>query len=289
MAIALEASGEYRVLRRVRQRPHICEPDGTPTKIGVLLDVEATGLDTATAEIIELGMVKFEFCPASGRIYRILGTFDAFQQPSVPIPAEITELTGITDEMVAGQAIDPLAVAAFVDPAVIVIAHNASYDRKMVERVWSCFTTKAWGCSRADVDWKTEGVDGAKLGYLLSHAGLFHDGHRAFEDCLALVEVLALPLPKSGETALKRLLDTARKATIRIWAENSPFDSKDTLKARGYRWSDGSDGGIKAWWRDVPEDDLAGELAYLRNEIYQREVDLPTRRINTFDRYSVRA
>jgi hypothetical protein len=33
----------------------------------------------------------------------------------------------------------------------------------------------------------------------------------------------------------------ARKKTMRIWVEQSPFDLKDTLKRRGYRWSDGSE------------------------------------------------
>jgi DNA polymerase-3 subunit epsilon len=70
-----------------------------------------------------------------------------------------------------------------------------------------------------EVDWAPEGFEGTKLAYLLAGCGWFHEGHRAVEDCIALVEVLAAPLPKSGDTALKRLLDTARKPTARIWAE----------------------------------------------------------------------
>ena len=97
-----------RVFRRRRQ------PDGRPG--GILLDTETTGLDHAKDEIIELGMVKFDYTP-DGRIVGVRDTFSAFNEPSVPIPPEVTALTGITDEMVAGHKIDEAAVNAFADDA----------------------------------------------------------------------------------------------------------------------------------------------------------------------------
>ena len=44
MAAALEASGRYRIVRRLEPRAAIAEPDGTPTRRGIFLDVETTGL-----------------------------------------------------------------------------------------------------------------------------------------------------------------------------------------------------------------------------------------------------
>jgi DNA polymerase-3 subunit epsilon len=44
---------------------------------------------------------------------------------------------------------------------------------------------------------------------------------------------------------------------------------KDHLKARGYRWSDGSDGKLKAWWIEVTEDLYDDEIRYLRSDIYR--------------------
>jgi DNA polymerase-3 subunit epsilon len=55
-------------------------------------------------------------------------------------------ITGITDDMVAGHRIDETAVNGSVDDAVIVIAHNAGFDRKFSERYWPIFEEKAWGC-----------------------------------------------------------------------------------------------------------------------------------------------
>lgn len=286
-AARLEASGDYRVLRRLKPRNYYCQDDSPDKKIAIVLDVETTGLDPSSDEIIELGMIKFEFAQ-DGRIFRVLDTFSGLRQPKGPIPRGITELTGITDAMVAGRTIDAAEVAAFIEPAAVIFAHNAGFDRKFCERFASCFASRAWACSVNEVDWQREGYEGSRLGYLLMGAGLFHDGHRAVDDCRALLEVLSLTLPKSGEPALKRLLDTARKATVRIWAEGAPYEAKDILRRRGYRWSPGDEGHPRCWWRDIGEEEAEAELTFLRREIYQHDVEIPTKRITAFDRYSDR-
>lgn len=289
MAAQLEATGDYRILRRLAPRSIITLPDGTETKLGIVLDLETTGLDPATGEIIEIGMVPFTYSPLDGRIFEVKEAFSRLRQPSAPIPEEITKLTGITDEMVAGQTIDPAEVATFVAPADLIVAHNAAFDRKFAERFCEAFVAKPWACSLSQVEWAVEGFEGAKLGYLLAGCGLFHDAHRAADDCRALIEILAHPLPISGIPAMEKLLEAARSTTCTIWAENSPFEKKDTLKARGYRWNPGNDGRPKCWFRDVPEIELEAELSYLRSEIYQREANIPVKQLTAFDRFSDRA
>jgi len=81
---------------------------GQETRVGILLDTKTTGLDHYKDEVIELGMVKFD-CTPDGRFVRVRDTFSAFNEPSEPIPAEITALTGITDQMVASHRIDEAA------------------------------------------------------------------------------------------------------------------------------------------------------------------------------------
>ena len=191
--------------------------------------------------------------------------------------------------MVRGQNINGAKVAEIAAPAALVIAHNASFDRKFAEKAFNVFSTKAWACSMTQVPWADEGFEGSKLEYLAMQIGFFYDGHRAAIDCFAAIELLSKPLPRSGKPALLALLEEARKPTCRIWAEGSPFDFKDILKARGYRWNDGANGKPRSWYRDVHEDDLEGELSYLRKEIYQRDVDIPIVKISAFDRFSERA
>ena len=56
---------------------------------------ETTGLDTRKNEIIELGMVKFDYLP-DGRIAGVRDVFSSFNEPTGPISDEVTALTGIT-------------------------------------------------------------------------------------------------------------------------------------------------------------------------------------------------
>ncbi|GAA0005913.1 3'-5' exonuclease [Bradyrhizobium sp. CCBAU 11434] len=287
MADALNLSPDFRVLRRLVPRIPYAPSIGQEVRTGILLDTETTGLDHRKDEIIELGMVKFDYAH-DGRIVGVRDVFSAFNEPSVPIPAEVTKITGITDEMVAGHRLDDAAVAAFVEDSVIAIAHNSSFDRKFVERYWPVFEHKAWACSMSEIDWRAHGFAGSQLGYLLNGAGFFHQAHRAVDDCHALLEVLDFTLPTTGAPALAVLLDTARRKTIRIWAEQSPFELKDSLKRRGYRWSDGTDGRPKSWYVDVGESAVDDELAFLKTEVYLRDVEPRLQTLTAFTRFSCR-
>ncbi|MBR1292853.1 MULTISPECIES: 3'-5' exonuclease [Bradyrhizobium] len=287
MADALAQSTDYRVLRRLIPRSPYTPDAGQEVRTGILLDTETTGLDHVKDEIIELGMVKFDYTP-EGRIVGVRDTFSAFNEPSAPITAEVTALTGITNEVVAGQKFDDGAVTTFAESGVITIAHNSSFDRRFVERYWPVFEHKAWGCSMSEIDWRKHGFAGAQLGYLLNGAGFFHQAHRAVDDCHALLEVLALELPPTGSSALALLLETARKPTMRVWAEQTAFELKDSLKRRGYRWNDGSDGRAKSWFRDVDESALDDEIAFLRTEIYMQDVEPNVQRLTAFTRFSSR-
>ena len=287
MAQSLTDSGNYRIQRRLRPRPTVAAPAGTELKQALFVDVETTGLDHQSDEIIELAMVPFTY-DTDGTIYEVKEAFQRFNQPKKPIPAEITRLTGITDDMVAGQVIDPAEVEAFAEDSILVIAHNAGFDRRFLEKLAPAFALKAWACSQSQIDWAGEGFEGTRLSYLVAGAGYFFDKHRAVNDCHAAVELLAAPLPISATTGLARLLETARKPTWRICAENSPFDLKDVLKARGYKWNPDGTPFPKAWFIDVADADRETELAFLQKEIYQRDVQLLTRKIDAFNRFSDR-
>ncbi|WP_456683998.1 3'-5' exonuclease [Bradyrhizobium sp. USDA 3262] len=287
MAEILMRSSDYRVLRRLAARTEFTPSEGQATKTGILLDVETTGLNTAQDEIIELAMVKFDYLPDDS-IARITDVFSSFNEPQNPIPAEITELTGIADEMVVGHRIEPEAVSAFVSDAVIIVAHNANFDRKFVERYWPVFERKPWACSATEIEWRKHGFDGSRLGYLLAGVGLFHQAHRAIDDCRALVEILSFNMPNLNRSAFAVLLERARRKTIRIWAEQSPFELKDALKKRGYRWSDGSDGRPRSWYVDVDEAHQDAEIAFLRKTIYLRDADPRQQILSAMNRFSIR-
>jgi DNA polymerase-3 subunit epsilon len=61
------------------------------------------------------------------------------------------------------------------------------------------------------------------------------------------------------------------------------------LKRRGYRWNDGSYGRPKSWFVDVEETALDDEIAFLRTEIYMKDVEPTVQRLTAFTRFSCRA
>lgn len=288
-AQALDASADYRVVRRYVRQSQYASPasDDTTIRTGIYLDTETTGFDADSCKIIELAMIKFEFS-SDGRIYRLMEEFDQFNDPGGPIPPEIVALTGITDDMVKGQRIDADEVAAFIAGTAIVVAHNAAFDRAFVEGHLSGFDALPWGCSASQVEWREAGFESRKLEYLAYRQGFFYEGHRAISDCLAGVHLLAQPLPGTNGNAFARLLANARATSVRIYAAGSPFETKDILRQRGYRWNPGDNGHPKAWYIDIDADQQDAEQAWLQDNVFRRQVQLPIQKITPFNRFSPR-
>ena len=292
LAQILDRTGDFRILRRVPGPELSTLTDADRAELGlataIVIDTETTGL-TAEDEIIELAMARVAFDPACARIDHVIDTFSALRQPTRPIPRDVVRLTGITDADVAGHAIDADAVTSFVSGATLVIAHNSAFDRRVVEGVWPVFEALPWACSLTQIDWRAEGYEGRRLGQLLAERRLYHDGHRALDDVVALVHLLRQPLTL-GATGFALMLNEAARVTIRIWAVNAAFYKKDVLKARGYRWSGGGCGTKKSWWRDVPESAAEAEVEYLRTIVYEDSAAMPLlRRITSLERFSSRA
>ena len=95
-----------------------------------VVDVETTGYDPARDRLIEVAA-------AIMRGPEVVDRFSSLVDPLVPIPAEITKLTGITDGEVAGAASAESATAALASFAGgrPLLAHNASFDQAFLERV----------------------------------------------------------------------------------------------------------------------------------------------------------
>ncbi len=266
MAQALEQHPDYRIQRRLLPRlGQWVESHQGPRAVGIVLDTETTGLSLDDDRVIELGMIRFEFDPVTGQVLGVDRVFDELEDPGFSIPAASTAVHHITDEMVKGRRIDDQAVNRMLDQVQVVIAHNAAFDRPFVEARWPAFENLRWACSLRDVDWKEEGFGSAKLEYLLGVQGLFYEAHRAEVDCWALLYLLNFHLPNRQQPVLLPMLETLNQPRSRLFATAAPFEQKDHLKSRGYRWNPD----VRAWWRDLAhEQELQLELQWLARQVY---------------------
>lgn len=295
MAQQLEQHPDYRVLRRlVPTLDHgpvagASIGDGAPasTQHVLILDTETTGLLHASDKIIELAMLLVQVDIASGLPVGPVETFEGFEDPGIPIPEVARQITGITDEMVQGHRLDNEQVDALLARTDLVVAHNAGFDRPFVEARFPGFAQKPWACSFMDIDWKAMGAQSSKLSALAQDKGWFYDAHRALVDCHALLQVLSGRLADNESTGLGRLMTAAARPSFKLRAIGSPFESKDKLKARGYRW----DADAKVWYRNLASEVLlASELEWLKAEVYgSRRAQVEVEALDGSTRYSLRS
>lgn len=269
MADQLSAHPDFKVKRRLLPILNFGPATGGPTRRVLILDTETTGLDWRAESIIELAMLAVDVDLQTGKPVGEVEVYEDFEDPGRPIPPEIVKLTGITSQDVKGQKLNEAKIKDMVERADLIVAHNAGFDRPFVENRLEVFEHKAWACSFQGINWKAQGMGSAKLEFLCSELGWFYDAHRAQVDCHALLRVLSSPLQaeqsEGSSTGLQQLFKAAENARTVVKALGSPFETKDKLKARGYRW----DAEARVWYTAVKSAEaLDAEAEWLKAEVY---------------------
>ena len=163
----------------------------------VVFDLETTGLSPISDRITEIGAVKV----SGGKLGDV---FSTLVNPGRDIPQEITQITGITDEMVKGAPTEKAALAAFYDfcggENAVLAAHNAKFDMGFIKAA----------AKRSKLDFKFACVDTVRLaralfpgqksyslGKLAKSLGLpDFSHHRAEGDAKALAGLFVMMLEK---------------------------------------------------------------------------------------------
>lgn len=282
---------DYMVLKRVPETFEKRSSPATPIFSAIIIDLETMGLDAKKDAIIEIGLLKFSFCNDIG-IVEVEDTYNSLNDPGIPIPELVTKITGIGNDDVAGKKIDWSVIERHVKNSDLIICHNSRFDRNFLElqtpeHIQELFKKVPFACTIEDIDWFERGFESSKLDYLNWKLGFFYDGHRALTDCWATFNLLVV---ETG--AFDELKVNTKKSEVLLCAVSAPFEKKDILKERKYRWSDGAGGLPKCWWTTIPTDTLESEMEFLDSKIYCREgasKKLPQSKITASIRYSFRS
>ena len=172
----------------------------------VAFDIETTGLHLDTNRMTEIGAVIF----SGGEIKDV---FNTFVDPHMPIPAEITRLTGITDADVAGAPDEGEAMRMFLDFAGDrpIIAHNADFDTGFMSAA----------CTRCGIPFEPVYLDTLVLAqYLLPDLKRHKldmvsnrlslpdfNHHRASDDAMVVARIMSKFLPMLAERGAKTIGD----------------------------------------------------------------------------------
>ena len=120
----LENSDNLVVLTRLQG---LMPPDREPIKgdvPAVVLDVETTGLNSDKNEIIQIAVRPFFVNPETGEISGIKKCIEFLQQPKHPLPNEIRDITGFSDEDLAGHEIDWKKVSKILNSCHVFLNKN---------------------------------------------------------------------------------------------------------------------------------------------------------------------
>ena len=248
------------------------------------LDFETTGLDFERDEVIEIGLRTIAVNKNDYRDFFAVKEYSSYNDTNLEVDAEITMLTGITKDMIAGKAIDWKEVSEILSVSDVVVAHNASFDRFFLEK--NIDFEGVWACSKADIDWKERGFLNTKLELLSIWHGFYYESHRAMNDVDATIHLLLHPSYKTY-TPLEELVENSQK-TQHLIINKFPYNPAfiKMIKSRGgYRYNP-SDKSWRILFKN--KEQLDPEIDWLKDNIYNGYFKGEIKEISLFDKYKIK-
>lgn len=167
----------------------------------VCVDVETTGLNPKSENIIEIGAVKV----VDGQV---VDTFQSFLKPRKPLEDRIVALTGITDEMLADAPTGNLVMPLFAKfcGEFPLVGHNLIFDYAFLKRAMlnekRSFERKGVDTLKIARKYLPE-LESRNLGFLCQHFDITHTAHRALGDARATVQLFEILKQRFGANAAK--------------------------------------------------------------------------------------
>lgn len=172
----------------------------------LLVDTETTGL-TLEDEMVEIGLLLFQFNRDTGKIIEIMGEYSGLREPKNTVNQDAQAVHGIPAEMLKGKQFDDENIKRMIGQAEIIIAHNVEFDRPFVTKLYPEAGGKDWFCSMSGVGWKKKGFINRKLQYLIKeHQIEIGQAHRALDDVKGTFDLLCKTDKDTGKPYLVELM-----------------------------------------------------------------------------------
>ena len=244
------------------------------------LDLETTGKNKESSKIIEFAGKLAAINKENGELIGIIDSYQSFNDPEELISPVITRITGITNKDVEGHSLDWEIISSMLNKADIVVAHNATFDRGFMDRYLPLSKEKVWACSVNDINWSQRGFNAKGQEILCIWHGFYYESHRAMYDVDALIHLVTYDVKGQNKASLE-LISNSVKPTYKIVAINSPYETKDLLKLRNYRWNRVK----RYWWKNIFIEDLESEKEWMADNIYNGHFQGQVVEIELTDKY----
>ena len=194
-----------------------------------VVDIETTGSTPQSAGITEIAIVIHNGVEVTGKYVTLIN-------PRHKIPPFIVNMTGISDEMVAGAPLFEEVAPQIYNllNGRVFVAHNVSFDYSFVHYLlamsgyqWSAPKLCTIRLSRRVFP----GLEKYGLGSLTRDLGIKIEGrHRAWGDAAATAQVLTMAIEKEGMQPIHNLLakkEARKKIVPRTEMPNDRSDAED--------------------------------------------------------------
>ncbi len=209
------------------------------------LDLETSGLNSETDEIIEIGAVVWDVNRA-----KPLQFMSRLIKTGRPIEPQVEQITGLTSADLERFGVDLAGGLAELkvlsDSCDYVVAHNGQgFDKKFLERAWTQFPDslfeRAWIDTMYDLP-ISDRISTRKLDYLAAEHGFINPfSHRAVFDVLTMLKIMA-------QYSFADILQLHQSPLVRVVAQVS-YEEKDKAKDLGFRW----DPKQRVWYSEMKQ------------------------------------
>ena len=153
----------------------------------LIVDTETTGL-TRQDQIVEFAGLLVQ--KVGSRLCEV-EQYQGLREPDCPMHPMAMAAHGLSEYELSGQQLDLMKMQNMFSRCDMVVAHNASFDRRFIEPVLPVSSECTWVCSCRGINWKAHGMKNGRLQELIRHHGIDPGrAHRAMSDVVALKKLL---------------------------------------------------------------------------------------------------